>query len=149
LRKTRSFAITLIACAIGSAVPAIADNGSNGSACYSAVYDQQASGTYLHLGKGTWDDHRGICIHVGSFTQSSLGSVTGIQAAQSNQYVHVMYVIDRTSGKFYAPCGANVVSDQVPNGVLPPGTYDLDSFSQISGSTPDLGPGAACNISSN
>src|SRR5271163_4815454 len=84
LKNTRSFVITLIASAIGFATPAVADN-SDGSACYSAVYDQQASGTYLHLGKGTWDDNRGICIHVGSFTQSALGSVTGIQAAQSNQ----------------------------------------------------------------
>jgi hypothetical protein len=59
-----------------------------------------------------------------------------------------MYVIDRGAGLLYAPCGANINSDAVPGGVLPPGTYNINDFSQVSGSVPNLGPGAQCDVTS-
>jgi hypothetical protein len=115
-----------------------------GMDCYAAVYDQSSNGTIAHYGKGTWDSGRSLCIRATGFTDSNLGSVSAIDAAKNNSFAHAMYVIDREQNIFYAPCGAAVNDPSVPGGLLPPGTYSIDTFQRISPGTPFLGN--PCNV---
>lgn len=127
----------------------LASGGSTDSttACYTAVYDQQnGDGTYAHYAKGEWDASRQLCIHAKGFTKQFLANVTAIKAAQSNPLIHVMYVIDRTTNRLYAPCGANIDAPGIPGGVLPPGTYDLGTLTKVDAAMPSLGSGADCLI---
>jgi hypothetical protein len=136
----RGFALLVVLLWIAG--PAAADQS-----CKTAVYDQQSDGTYMYLGDGTWDQNRSICIHVGTFTKSFISkTTTAIQAAHDRPFIHVMYAIDRSNNRFYAPCGADVTASNVPSGVLDPGVYDLTSFSSQSVPMPDLGDGAFCNV---
>ncbi|HUP56755.1 MAG TPA: hypothetical protein VM598_04830 [Bdellovibrionota bacterium] len=113
--------------------------------CMAAVYDEQGPNTIVYFAQGTWDDTRSICMGAIDYTRSEVKGKSARQVALENPLVYVIYVIERNKNLFHAPCGAVVNSEQVPDGMLMPGSYRLDSFSRV-GRAGDFGPGSRCGI---